>query len=195
MSSPSRRLRRQPTRLIPVPQLATGPAPTPDQLRSIGARMFANKDRTLADLTPADLAAIDQMLAAERELQPNIARTAEQHGLHTKWLNRAQPGVTAIAAGVYIAALRTVEAHCPHVPWPPHANSPQTAVVLTTRTAVCTREDCNRAVIHRWHDDGHCELCERPSDTFTIHILTIGAIVISIELCNECRDLFQEAGR
>lgn len=182
--------RRQPPRLIPVENYATSTPPTTADLRAAAARMHANEDEILAELhnNPSRVAARDQMRAAEAEIVPRLQQAADALGLVT--VVEAPLDSSAIRLAVITATLRGVEARCPHVPWPPTPTSPRTAVSLTSRTATCGRPTCLTAAAARVHDDGHCELCERESKTFTLHVMPFGPCVVSIELCDDCTQLF-----
>ncbi len=63
-----RRQQRKSVRLIPVPHLALGPAPTIAELRHEGERLFGDRAEINAELHrhPGLVAQLDQMVAAER---------------------------------------------------------------------------------------------------------------------------------
>ena len=181
-------------RLIPVQQLATGPAPTAAELRALARRALGLRTEIDAEVRgrPDLLADLDQMFAAEAELTSHVHAAAERSGMRV--LEEEAPlHATTVRIAVVIAALRHVEAHCPHAPWPPSPASPHTLVVLAARAAVCRRAGCVEALHSRWHDDGRCELCDRATRSFTPHMAPLGPAVVAVELCGECSRLFDAA--
>ncbi len=192
MTGASRRFRRQqqrPVRLIPVPQLALGPAPTIAELRHEGGQLFADRAEISAAMRrdPRLVAEADQLSAAEAVLRSRLPATAKEYDL-TRLVGELSPDMVAVGLGVEIAMLRGVEARCPHVVWPPAPTSAHVAVSLASRTAVCGGSACVTAALRRHHDDGRCELCERDADTFTPFIVPLGPCVVQLELCGVCSD-------
>ena len=196
MSSAARRFRRQPNRarLIPVPALATDQAPTIADLRKTAVHLLARNQDELRT-NPGLVAMHDQMRAAERAAMPGLRLLGERLGVKERTV---EPSVdaTAIGLGLYIASMRHVEAHCSHVAWPPTPSNPPTNVGLTARTATCTRPACNVLALARVHDDGLCELCERAAEDnyFYGYVVPLGPLVITIEVCSQCEELFRAGG-
>jgi len=170
--------------LVPLEQLAKGPAPTIERLRAIGATIAG------VELSPDVVAQVDQADAAERATLELLKRSVERERgpMHLETFPH-ESAADAIAArvGVIIAALRHVEARCPHAQWPPlPSDARRLAVVLACRAVACGRPACIAALHKRWTDDGLCELCERPAPAFWPHIAPIGPLVVNLELCEAC---------
>jgi hypothetical protein len=196
--SQARRRGPQHERLIPVVAYTGGDAPTPEWLRARAAYAMTHRDEMLQRMRAEDkahpyrVAERDQAHAAEDEsatLMRNLAGAVGVTG-GTAPLSEA---TIAVRLGAILAMLRGVEARCRHVEWPPPADSPRVAVLLSARAAVCKRTGCITAARHRRHDDGRCEVCERESERFTPFVIPLGPCVVSIEACNDCAGLFHEA--
>lgn len=180
-------------------QPRSGSAPTPSWLRERGRYYAAHRHELLAELRvlgqrdPRIVAETDQAHAGEDESAIFMRGVAEQTGLTASEGRGPSEFGMAARLGVIIAMFRGVDAHCPHVQWPPPGDSSRIAVILTCRAAICARGSCVRAAQRRWHDDARCEMCERETQRFTPYVVPIGPCVVSLELCNECGGLLQEA--
>ncbi len=180
-------------RLIPVAPSTTREAPTLEWLRAKAAYLTTHREKMLQELRakdrerPAGIAERDQAHAAEDESIANM----HEHAASTEF-SSIKAGMAA-RLGVTMAMFRRTEARCRHIEWPPPADSPKVAVLLEFRVAICGRAGCETAANHRWHDDGRCEICERPSERFTPHATALGPCVVSFHACDECTAMFKES--
>jgi hypothetical protein len=96
----------------------------------------------------------------------------------------------AVTMAATVAAMRHIALRCPHVLWPPEDGGGPAAASLSTGVVTCP--DCIGEASPYWRDDGCCELCERPTDSFTAHFITLGEYTIGLELCEPCTAFFRK---
>jgi hypothetical protein len=182
--------------LIPTPPLRHLVAPTLTDLQAFTAGLDTESLAGLAGELATELgddpgitAGLDQAKAAESEMATQILGQPLPNGLRPAWTT--DPAMMmARRIGVVVAMLRGVEAICPHVSWPPMPSGDRITVWLSARTAVCEREACHAEAYAHWRDDGHCEMCERPSEQFAPVHAPVGGILVSMQVCEECLGLF-----
>jgi hypothetical protein len=158
-------------RLIPLPCMAEGPAPTLREFQEDGERLVAQHSDP-SEFDPGLLAALDRAHAQERDalqrLEPKLGAAGM---MHHDGRPRDAARTAAVGLALIAATMRHVEARCPHIEWPPPLTGRQIIAVLSARAAACNRGPCLEAVQARWHDDKHCELCENTSDTFALFVV------------------------
>lgn len=159
------------------------PAPTWEDLRAEVRRFDHAAFQERLRSRPALVAEIDQADASESEAVKLLGTRPRDDFDHMV----ARDSTTAAARAMLArAVLRRVEARCRHVEWPPQPTDKHVFVDLSTRAATCPRDGCVAASRARWHDDGCCDLCERPAGSFTPLIAPLLNTVIGFHACDRC---------